>query len=509
MTVPSDISLMDFLFEREDPLFNVSEKDANFKSDPKDNETLCSDTWPANPDDFLNSLLEFENHPFEILSDDDDHVPESSVAASSCSDSGLSSDQQLSPMMCDDGSDNVQQEIELDSSVFNVLDTSNLSDVKIEDNQAVISMNVLTVPNQVESLNLQNVLNKTSTSVITPIRQVIRVTPVTGNPRSLLLPVNLKDVKDIKTIKIINTRTPKLCSNAGTLRSKPVFMKDSGIQQETSDESSSQYPRLQLTSEEKRLLQKEGVHLPSHYPLTKHEERELKRIRRKIRNKISAQDSRKRKKEYIDGLEDRVKKCTEENVQLVKRIKALQTQNQSLTAQLKRLQGLLARSGAKSVQPATCLMVLLLSMALVLAPNFKPDGANTSSELGEPQDLEASPAAGRSRSLLFSPSTIPDEVCPLSKEDNIKFEKEDILSKFEKEDILKEQNRISLLDDHDYDPPPSKYARLMTEEPPYVVPPLPGGSLQGKVEAVVEDLKMNVSDRNGPRSVVLQVPKEQ
>lgn len=46
-------------------------------------------------------------------------------------------------------------------------------------------------------------------------------------------------------------------------------------------------------------------------PLFQAEERILKKVRRKIRNKQSAQDSRRRRKEYVDGLENRCRKKNE------------------------------------------------------------------------------------------------------------------------------------------------------------------------------------------------------
>ncbi|NXT58475.1 CR3L3 protein, partial [Pluvianellus socialis] len=132
----------------------------------------------------------------------------------------------------------------------------------------------------------------------------------------------------------------------------------------------SDFPELVLTEEERQLLEKEGVSLPTCGPLTKAEERLLKKVRRKIRNKQSAQDSRRRKKIYVDGLENRVAACTAQNHELQKKVQLLQKQNMSLLEQLQKLQALVRRSTTKTTTAKTCTMVVVLSFCLIISPSI-------------------------------------------------------------------------------------------------------------------------------------------
>lgn len=92
-----------------------------------------------------------------------------------------------------------------------------------------------------------------------------------------------------------------------------------------------------LAEEEKRLLIKEGY---SDFPMTcqarplsKTEERILRKIRRKIRNKKSAQCSRQRKKEYVEDLERKYAAVVRENGELKDILDRIQQQQQHQSQQ--------------------------------------------------------------------------------------------------------------------------------------------------------------------------------
>ncbi|XP_003702804.1 uncharacterized protein LOC100883027 isoform X1 [Megachile rotundata] len=592
----SDMNLMDFLFPREDAFLKGDIKDEPFIDQAYNDDAIAAEEWPTNTDDFLESIFKLEDNQFDLIENDLDTIPSSSSDSGLSSALSLSCEQQLSPLLPIE-EDQIEMSNSESSSPQDVMDfdplgSSNQSMISVDSPvRSIVGSNIGSpgCAEVAEEMDVEHTLvavvnpNNTFTDgslVVTEqpvadidktpkqqihvasqesntvnvrniacngkrnIRQLIRVTPMgSGNPRSILLPVTLKDMKEVRTIKIINASQARNLKgfkiNQANIVNKPVQMtikqEDSSSEKgcNSSDEISetdSPYPRLKLNAEEKRLLQKEGITLPTHYPLTKYEERELKRIRRKIRNKISAQDSRKRKKEYVDGLEDRVKQCTEENMTLLKRIKALQLQNQSLAGQLKRLQALLQK-GNKSAQPATCLMVLLLSLALVAVPNLRPH-SNTSNELSQEQEQpeKMPPLAGRSRTLLYTKQLMDEELQQYS------------------EELLQE---VEGLLDHDYSPaiqpPLYKRPRMDTEPAPkcvsssdhvggtlrgrqdvpaskaarkYIEPPLddvwpppnPGGQntkVVDKLGALTNELKINISDSEGTRTVLLKFPQEQ
>ncbi|ELW68816.1 Cyclic AMP-responsive element-binding protein 3-like protein 2 [Tupaia chinensis] len=194
---------------------------------------------------------------------------------------------------------------------------------------------------------------------------------------------------------------------------------------------------LVLTEEEKRTLIAEGYPIPTKLPLTKSEEKALKKIRRKIKNKISAQESRRKKKEYMDSLEKKVESCSTENLELRKKVEVLENTNsqpwelvfgtygkgrlldlvvhitpdETLLQQLQKLQTLVMGKVSRTcklagTQTGTCLMVVVLCFAVAFGSFFQGYGPYPSatkmalpSQHSMPEPYTASVV--RSRNLLI------------------------------------------------------------------------------------------------------------
>uniref|UniRef100_A0A8C3W3K7 cAMP responsive element binding protein 3 n=1 Tax=Catagonus wagneri TaxID=51154 RepID=A0A8C3W3K7_9CETA len=131
---------------------------------------------------------------------------------------------------------------------------------------------------------------------------------------------------------------------------------------------SQEYISIDLDNED---YEKEGAQMTSllvEEPAVQMEEQVLRRVRRKIRNKKSAQESRRKKKVYVGSLESRVLKCTAQNLELQNKVQLLEEQNLSLLDQLRRLQAMVIQTANKASSSSTCVLVLLLSFCLLFVP---------------------------------------------------------------------------------------------------------------------------------------------
>ncbi|XP_053910416.1 cyclic AMP-responsive element-binding protein 3 isoform X3 [Cuculus canorus] len=128
-----------------------------------------------------------------------------------------------------------------------------------------------------------------------------------------------------------------------------------------------------LAEEERQLLEKEGVALPSCLPLTRAEEQLLKKVHSRIRKKQSAQNSRCRRRMYVDGLEYRGAACTAQNHRLAKKVQLLTKQNMLLLKRLQELQALVRKSTTKTMTRRAYTMVVVLSFCSILTPRSEPE----------------------------------------------------------------------------------------------------------------------------------------
>jgi len=79
--------------------------------------------------------------------------------------------------------------------------------------------------------------------------------------------------------------------------------------------------------------------------LSDEEKRELKRQRRLIKNRESAQASRQRKKSHVDDLEKKVMNLTKENSDLFHKVTNLTKENEQLKTEVTYLQNMISKSG--------------------------------------------------------------------------------------------------------------------------------------------------------------------
>uniref|UniRef100_A0A673I9M8 Cyclic AMP-responsive element-binding protein 3-like protein 2 n=1 Tax=Sinocyclocheilus rhinocerous TaxID=307959 RepID=A0A673I9M8_9TELE len=164
---------------------------------------------------------------------------------------------------------------------------------------------------------------------------------------------------------------------------------------------------LLLTEEEKRTLIAEGYPVPTKLPLSKAEEKALKKIRRKIKNKVGVGPRRTVKRCILQ-----IKTCSSENNELRRKVETLECTNKSLLQQLHSLQAAVTGKVPRScrvtgTQTSTCLMVVVLCFSVFLGSFYQglsPCSSITKTDLSREISIQDSyTTTVKSRNLLSIP----------------------------------------------------------------------------------------------------------
>ncbi|XP_073241150.1 uncharacterized protein [Porites lutea] len=169
---------------------------------------------------------------------------------------------------------------------------------------------------------------------------------------------------DINLLYKISSMLDKKNSSSTTYQDDDVFEDRDGTDVSDIDVGGEQSYSHALGDEERRTC-------------LKAEERALKRIRRKIKNKLSAQESRRKKKEYVEGLEKRVESCNTENSILQQKVDSLETTVRALLTELNRLRKVSLENERRKTnemkstgtQTGTCLKCLMKKKAIYRQTN--------------------------------------------------------------------------------------------------------------------------------------------
>lgn len=156
---------------------------------------------------------------------------------------------------------------------------------------------------------------------------------------------------------------------------------------------------------------------------------ELRKLRRRVRNKISAQASRKRRKEYVADLERNVQSLQQVNKDLKQEVTRLERERVRTEKELAKLKALTAplrpaasassrRAVSSSANAKACLMVLLLSLGVFFSPSTERSGG--SAPITAARDYAGAKAGGAgdtgylTRTLKSAPTSGPNTCAPMT-----------------------------------------------------------------------------------------------